>query len=960
MSVRELASPKDAIELLSRRSRRLRYLRGCGRARGGKDLRFEMLESRRLLTGSVMPTIDALPDMHLQEDAVLQTIQLTGIGAGEGQPESIRVTASSEHEALVSHPTVSYQPGQAFGMLELQPSVDQSGMAMIVVTVEDAGADNDFETLADNGTTTESFVVHVLSVNDPPTIMQPASVAFAINAVPPFVPSGPVVTGRDFGESHSGSVFTSAIDLNPDGTMMIVGASGGTASEWGYVEVYGRQDELSPWMQVGQQLVGNEETVLGRAVSLSDDGMRIAVSLGRGISVMQYEAAAASWIPMGTAVMEDGVVASVDLDSSGELLAIATADSDGLPRARLYRFDGVAWQLEPGELRMGEDIHEHIVDQVVQTHVALDPAGTHLLYSIVGCGCSGAGYVQAFAHDTDSDQWLPLGSRIEGAGSYGSALGMSADGLTIAVGAPLVGSDTNMFGNGRVEVFRFDVPSGQWSARGAAMTGVANGQRLGSSVSLDADANIMLIGSPGASTDAVNKAGLISVFEFDDQAAEWQLAQEYYGDDPNASFGWRTALSSAGTSMITGTRGGSASPNKNGSLVSFSRAHQIHIDGISAGGGESQIIQVTAVSDQPLVVSNPIVNYVPSESQATLLFKPVSSQAGVVEIQVTVEDEGVDGDFETQNDNGITSRVFTFGVGQSTFAESSGRLSLRLGTAGRELRIEKNAEGTIFDLDGDVWFGVPLTGVLGAESNRMVLPDIDEFDRVELVVDREQPVVFSDSPDWRLATPMIDGQRFLRTIARQDDPSHLIYLEGGAVWQNLLEPSDINGSGQITPVDALQIINELAAHNYSDILTGLLANPFQLSEWPGRNFDQDGNGRISALDALRVINRLAFLNENGSAEGEQVGVNVHAGEANPSHGSTQNREMPMRWRDDRAGMLVGDVVGRVDVVRQWTPVANQRMSEVTLVSGILEASTPTEENVVTAAAVDHVIRYWFE
>jgi len=914
-----------------------------------------MLESRRLLAGGVMPTLDPLPNMQLQEDADLQTIQITGIGAGEGQPESLRVSASSDHQALIAHPIVHYQSGQASGMLDLQPLADQSGMATIVVTVEDAGADNDFETQADNGIATESFVVDVLSVNDPPTLMQPASVAFAINSVAPFVPSSPTVNGHDFGENHSGSVFTSAIDLSPDGTVVIVGASEGTASEWGYVEVYGRQDALSPWVQVGQQLVGDDETVLGRTVSVNDDGTRIALSLGRGIAVMQYDAGSASWAPMGTDIMEDGIVASADLDSSGELLAIATADSDGLPRARLYRFDGVDWQLESGELRMGQDIHEDVVDQVGQSHVALDPAGKHLLYSIVGCGCSGAGYAQAFMHNTGTDQWGPLGNRIEGGGSYGSALAMSGDGLTIAIGAPLVGSEENLFGNGLVEVFRFDVTSDQWIARGNAITGVANGQRLGSSVSLSADANIMLVGSPGASTESVNKAGLITVFEFDDQAGQWQLAEDHYGDDPNVSFGWRSALNADGTSLITGVRGSSASPNKNGSLVSFSRAHQIPLDGISAGGGETQMIRISAVSDQPLVVAHPAVNHASSESHATLLFEPVSTQAGVIEIQVTVEDAGLDDDFGTENDNGTTSRVFTFGVGQSTFAEHAGHLSLRLGTAGQELRIEKSSEGTIFDLDGDAWFGVPLTGVLGAESHRMVLPDMQEFARVELVVDGEQPVVFNDAADWRLGIPVIEGQRFLRTLTRQDDPSQLIYLEGGAVWQNLLEPSDINGSGQVTAVDALQIINELAAHNFSDVLTGLLANPFELSEWPGRNYDQDGNGRISALDALRVINRLAFLNENGSAEGEQVGVNVNA-----SLGPIQNREMPMRWRDDRAGMLVGDVVGKLDVVRQWTPVANQRMSEVTLGSGILEASTPTEENVVTAAAVDHVIRYWFQ
>ena len=45
-------------------------------------------------------------------------------------------------------------------------------------------------------------------------------------------------------------------------------------------------------------------------------------------------------------------------------------------------------------------------------------------------------------------------------------------------------------------------------------------------------------------------------------------------------------------------------------------------------------------------------------------------------------------------------------------------------------------------------------------------------------------------------------------------------------------------------------------------------DPLSVETWPNRNFDQDANGRISALDALRVINYLAAQQNGQEGEGE--------------------------------------------------------------------------------------------
>jgi predicted outer membrane repeat protein len=73
-------------------------------------------------------------------------------------------------------------------------------------------------------------------------------------------------------------------------------------------------------------------------------------------------------------------------------------------------------------------------------------------------------------------------------------------------------------------------------------------------------------------------------------------------------------------------------------------------------------------------------------------------------------------------------------------------------------------------------------------------------------------------------------------------------------WQNLIDANDINADGIITPVDAILIINELNAPDFSDTETGMLPE-----HRPNSNVDfLDANGDqiISPIDAILVINEL--------------------------------------------------------------------------------------------------------
>jgi uncharacterized protein YjiK len=114
------------------------------------------------------PSLDAISDLIILEDASVQVVTLTGISARGGEAQPLRVTATSSDTGLIPHPTVTYASADTTGSLAFTPVADANGTATITVTVEDGGFDNDLNTAEDNATATRTFDVLVEPVNDAP------------------------------------------------------------------------------------------------------------------------------------------------------------------------------------------------------------------------------------------------------------------------------------------------------------------------------------------------------------------------------------------------------------------------------------------------------------------------------------------------------------------------------------------------------------------------------------------------------------------------------------------------------------------------------------------------------------------------------------------------------------------------------------------------------------------------
>jgi hypothetical protein len=86
----------------------------------------------------------------------------------------------------------------------------------------------------------------------------------------------------------------------------------------------------------------------------------------------------------------------------------------------------------------------------------------------------------------------------------------------------------------------------------------------------------------------------------------------------------------------------------------------VQLSGITAGGTDTQALQVSATSNNSSVVPNPIIGYTSPNSTGTLTLAP-ATQTGSATITVTVRDAGPDGAFNS-SDDGLTTTQFTVTV----------------------------------------------------------------------------------------------------------------------------------------------------------------------------------------------------------------------------------------------------------------------------------------------------------
>jgi hypothetical protein len=151
----------------------------AGTANGGHDT---TTETFKVNVGFVnqAPLVSPIADVDILENAGAQTVNLTGLSVGPGNPssETLAISAASDTPGLVLNPMVSYTSGAKTGALSFTPVANASGTATITVTLKNSGGTSN----GGSDATTETFKANVGFVNQPPTIDSIADVNTFENA----------------------------------------------------------------------------------------------------------------------------------------------------------------------------------------------------------------------------------------------------------------------------------------------------------------------------------------------------------------------------------------------------------------------------------------------------------------------------------------------------------------------------------------------------------------------------------------------------------------------------------------------------------------------------------------------------------------------------------------------------------------------------------------------------------
>jgi hypothetical protein len=145
---------------------------------------------------------------------------------------------------------------------------------------------------------------------------------------------------------------------------------------------------------------------------------------------------------------------------------------------------------------------------------------------------------------------FPIGEDDDGEETwFGYDIDLSAEGNTLAIGAPIKNSAIGLQ-TGVVQVYRRNETTRLWNKFGDDLIGSAANGFFGWSVVLSRDGKRLAAGAP-----VINRTtGLVRVFEWD--GAKWvQIGDDILGDKPLNRFGESVSLSADGKVLVVGAIG---------------------------------------------------------------------------------------------------------------------------------------------------------------------------------------------------------------------------------------------------------------------------------------------------------------------------------------------------------------------------------------------------------------------
>lgn len=311
------------------------------------------------------------------------------------------------------------------------------------------------------------------------------------------------------------------------------------------------------WNQVGNTINDPDYTQLGDAIDISSDGSIIAVGEPAGNiplytgQVEIFSLQSGSWTLVGNPITgastDDGFGYAVSLNGTGTIVAIGAPYNDdagsNVGTVQVFQYDSGAWN-QLGSTLTGEVKHFGYA-------LSLNEQGTILaIGEREHDNSSGAQAGRVYVYELSGNEWVLKGSVIDGESGgvqAGWDVDLSASGLRLAIGSPTYDDNANI-NAGQVKVF--DFINNDWTLVGSAIIGADYGDEFGTSVDLNAEGNVLAVGSIDNS-DIEMEAGMVSIFRL--ESGTWnQIGSNIHGETENEGFGYTVSLDSLGKTLAVG------------------------------------------------------------------------------------------------------------------------------------------------------------------------------------------------------------------------------------------------------------------------------------------------------------------------------------------------------------------------------------------------------------------------
>ncbi len=310
-------------------------------------------------------------------------------------------------------------------------------------------------------------------------------------------------------------------------------------------------------VQIGNDIdAENPGDLSGHSVAISANGNIVAIGAiensdggSRSGHVRVYENVGGTWTQIGEDIAgeaaDDRSGWSLAISADGGIVAIGSdLNNSWRGQVEVYENIGGTWT------QIGDDIEGENFQDISATSISLSNDG-----SIIAIGAprsdgtaNNSGHVRVFENSGGS--WIQIGQDIDGVqeqGRLGNSVALNGEGNIVAIGASQ--NDENGTNTGEVKVY--ENINGTWTQLGGDINGVVEFEDSGYRVALSEVGDIVAISSASSNANGLH-SGHVRIFEY--LGGVWtQIGEDINGEASEDYFGWSMALSTSGNIIAIGS-----------------------------------------------------------------------------------------------------------------------------------------------------------------------------------------------------------------------------------------------------------------------------------------------------------------------------------------------------------------------------------------------------------------------